>query len=165
MGNVCREEEGNPGKGISYEGFSSFSGHELIDIPPIAWSHPFCELSGTFPHNKISVWTPMPTAYACLDLIERHIPTKLAKVRNGLPWVNQNLKQAIRRRDRAWFQWKMSHSRTAHSRYLGLKQYVHRSFRAAYWNYINDLICLPNDDGKPQGQKWFWSYIKSLLGC
>ena len=31
----------------------------------------------------------------------------------------------------------------------------------AYWNYINDLIS-PHEDGKHQGQKQFWSYIKSL---
>ena len=32
----------------------------------------------------------------------------------------------------------------------------------AYWNYINDLISTHNEDGKYQGQKRFWSYIKSL---
>ncbi len=96
----------------------------------------------------------------CLDLINRHIPTKLARVRIGLPWVNQNLKRAIRRCDRS--NWKKSHSQSAHGRYLGLKQYVQCSFRTAYWNYINDLISPPNEDGKPQGQKRFWSYIISL---
>ncbi len=43
-----------------------------------------------------------------------------------------------------------------------LKKYVQRIFRAAYWNYINYLTSPPNEDGKPQGQKRFWSYTKSL---
>ncbi len=57
-------------------------------------------------------------------------------------------------------QWlKMSHSQSAHSPYLGLKQYVQRSFHAAYWNYINDLISPPNEDSKPQGQKRYgWGF-------
>ena len=98
----------------------------------------------------------------CLDLMDSHIPTELAKVRNGLPWVNQNLKRAIRCHNRAWSKWKKSNSQTAHSHYLRLKKYVQHSFYMAYWNYINDLISWHNEDGKHQGQKWFWSYIKSL---
>ena len=39
---------------------------------------------------------------------------------------------------------------------------LQRSFCVAYWNYINNLISPHNEDGKHQGQKWFWSYIKSL---
>ena len=42
----------------------------------------------------------------CLDLMDRHIPTKLTKVYNGLPWVNQNLKWAIRCHNRVWSMWK-----------------------------------------------------------
>ena len=94
--------------------------------------------------------------------MDRHIPTKLAKVRNGLPWVNQNLKQAIRCCNRAWSKWKKSNFQTSHSHYLSLKKYVQHSFHMAYWNYINDLISPHNEDSKYQGQKWFWSYIKSL---
>ena len=51
----------------------------------------------------------------CLDLMVRLIPIKLAKVCNGLPWVNQNLKWAIRCRNRAWSKWKKSNSQTAQS--------------------------------------------------
>ena len=91
----------------------------------------------------------------CLDLMDRHIPTKLAKVCNGLPWVNQNLKQATRCGNRVWSKWKKSNSQTAHSHYLSLKKYVQRSFCVAYWNYINDLISPHNEDGKHQGQKQF----------
>ena len=43
-----------------------------------------------------------------------------------------------------------------------LKKYVQHSFRVAYWNYINDLISPHKEDGKYQGQKRFWSFIKSL---
>ena len=98
----------------------------------------------------------------CLDLMVRLIPIKLAKVCNGLPWVNQNLKRAITCRNRAWSKWKKSNSQTAHSHYLSLKKYVQRSFCMAYWNYINYLISPHNEDGKYQGQKQFWSCIKSL---
>ena len=110
--------------------------------------------------NVNDMWLLFKTK--CLDLMDRHIPTKLAKVRNGLPWVNQNLKRAIRHRNRAWSKWKKSNSQSAHSHYLSLKKYVQHSFRVAYWNYINDLISPHKEDGKYQGQKWFWSYIKSL---
>ena len=57
---------------------------------------------------------------------------------------------------------KKSNSQSAHSHYLSLKKYVQHSFRVAYWNYINDLISPHKEDGKYQGQKRFWSYIKSL---
>ena len=39
---------------------------------------------------------------------------------------------------------------------------MQHSFHMAHWNYTNDLISPHNEDGKYQGQKWFWSYIKSL---
>ena len=61
--------------------------------------------------NVNDMWLHFKTT--CLDLINKHIPTKLAKVRSGLPWVNLNLKWAIRRRDRAWSKWKKSHSLSA----------------------------------------------------
>ena len=65
-------------------------------------------------------------------------------------------------RNRAWSKWKKSNSQSAHSHYLSLKKYVQHSFRVTYWNYINDLISPHKEDGKYQGQKRFWSYIKSL---
>ena len=98
----------------------------------------------------------------CLNLMDRHISTKLGKVCNGLPRGNQNLKQAIRHHNRAWSKWKKSNSQSANSHYLSLKKYVQCSFCLAYSNYINDLISPHDEDGKYQGQKWFWSYIKSL---
>ena len=110
--------------------------------------------------NVNDMWLTFKTK--CLDLINRHIPTKLAKASNGLPWVNQNLKKAIRRRNRAWSKWKKSKSQDAHTRYLSIKGKVQRMFRQSYWTYINDLINPPSEDGKVQGQKRFWSYIKSL---
>ena len=44
--------------------------------------------------NVNNMWLLLKTR--CLDLIDRHIPTKICKASNGLPWVNQNLKWAIR---------------------------------------------------------------------
>ena len=57
---------------------------------------------------------------------------------------------------------KKSRSQDAHSCYLSIRGHVQCMFRSAYWTYINDLINPPSQDGKVQGQKRFWSYIKSL---
>ena len=35
-------------------------------------------------------------------------------------------------------------------------------FRSEYWTYLNDFINPPSQDSKVQGQKRFWSYIKSI---
>ena len=110
--------------------------------------------------NVNDMWLLFKTR--CLDLIDRHIPTKICKASNGLPWVNQNLKCIIRCGNRAWSKWKKSRSQDTHSHHLSIRGHVQHMFRRAYWTYINDLINPPSQDGKVQGQKKFWSYIKSL---
>ena len=110
--------------------------------------------------NVNDMWLLFKTR--CLDLSDRHIPTKIYKASNGLLWVNQNLKQAIRCQNQAWSKWKKSRSQDTHSCYLSIRGHVQHMFRSAYWTYINDLINPPSQDGKVQGQKRFWSYIKSL---
>ena len=110
--------------------------------------------------NVNDMWLLFKTR--CLDLIDRYIPTKICKVSNGLPWVNKNLKWAIRCQNRAWSKWKKSRSQDTHSCYLSIRGHVQCMFRSAYWTYINDLINPPSQDSKVQGKKRFWSYIKSL---
>ena len=110
--------------------------------------------------NVNDMWLLFKTR--CLDLSDRHIPTKICKASNGLLWVNQNLKWAIRCQNQAWSKWKKSRSQDTHSHYLSIRGHVEHMFRSAYWTYINDLINPPSQDSKVQGQKRFWSYIKSL---
>ena len=64
--------------------------------------------------NVNDMWLLFKTR--CLDLIDRHIPTKICKASNGLLWVNQNLKRAIRCQNQAWSKWKnLGHRMPTHA--------------------------------------------------
>ena len=95
--------------------------------------------------------------YSVAHVVDKYSRTK---TRCGLPWMNQNIKKLMRKRDRLHKLCKNSFSETKYAEFKSLKHLVQKEMRSAYWSYTNNLIA-------PEGQchsnqKRFWSYIKAL---
>ena len=87
--------------------------------------------------------------------IHLYIPTKTCKQRDGLPWINNELRKLMNKRDRLYTKQKNS------PEHLELKRLVQLKTRRAYWDYIEGMIT-PNteNENKPEVPKKFWTYIK-----
>ena len=110
--------------------------------------------------NVNDMWILFKTR--CLDLIDRHIPTKSAKHQMVYHGSTRTSNGQSDTETEHGPRWKKSRSQDTHSHYLSIRGHVQCMFRRAYWTYINDLINPPSQDSKVQGQKKFWSCIKSL---
>ena len=94
--------------------------------------------------------------------VNSNVPHKTARSKNGLPWVSQDLRRLIKKRDRAYRRMKKSAHASDTTKFKELKRTVQRGLRRAYWRHIESIVS-PSDDG-PSGiancKKRFWSYIK-----
>ena len=75
-----------------------------------------------------------------VQVVDKYIPHKLAKKRGGLPWINQNIRRLIRKRDRLYKLCKVSFSEAKYADFKSLKHLVQKEIRSAYWTYTNNLI-------------------------
>jgi hypothetical protein len=90
--------------------------------------------------------------FKCLD---KHIPSKIIKSNNRLPWFNHKIKKMLRKKQSLYNQAKRTKN------WLNYKHYqkeCKRQIRKAEWNYINSAILegMEKNNTKP-----FWKYVKS----
>jgi hypothetical protein len=65
--------------------------------------------------------------------VNKHIPHKVCKRKDKLPWITQELKSLIRKRDRAYKTKKKSNHPQDTKKCKHLKQTIQRKSRQAYW--------------------------------
>ena len=92
--------------------------------------------------------------------IKKFIPHKSTKPLNGFPWITQDIKRLMSKRDRLYSKKKKTGCAKLDKQFRALKHQIQREVRKAYWSYVEDIIT-PLDDEKPyQGMKRFWSMMK-----
>ena len=91
------------------------------------------------------------------QVISDHVPTKRTAARHTHPWVDTQLRRALRRKYRAYKKAKHTESPADWERYRRIKYQNQRDLRTAHKRYIEDVVRKDLND-KP---KMFWSYIKS----
>ena len=84
--------------------------------------------------------------------INKYIPSKVVKRRNGLPYVNKEIKHLMKKRDKL-------HAKKD-LRYREIKHLVQRKLREAYWKYVEDMITPTDATDNYQASKRFWSLFK-----
>ena len=94
--------------------------------------------------------------------IQKHIPHKLTKPKDKLPWITKEIKQMIKKRDRFYRRKKKSNNISDINKFKKIKQQVQTKMRRAYWDYIEDVISLEKGIGASHQNKSkkFWTYIK-----
>lgn len=97
------------------------------------------------------------------NLTDKWIPSKQSSIRNHLPWVNQDIKKLIRRRNRAFTKVKKTSSSSDRKKFLDLKHLVRKKVKEAYNQYLEHILNLNNTDAtvktKPNTKK-LYSLIK-----
>ena len=88
--------------------------------------------------NTESLWSNFTSKLN--ELVDKFIPTKKASNRNKLPWVNQQLKNLIRRRDRAFRKYKKTQNPSDRKSFLDLKHLVKKKIKEAYHHYLEEIL-------------------------
>ena len=76
--------------------------------------------------------------------------------RYSQPWINRQIKQPTKRKQRANNRYKKTQSTKDYANYKHLKNVVHSTCVKRYNEYVNDIIM--DENHKP---KWLWRFIKS----
>ena len=94
--------------------------------------------------------------------MEKYIPSKMLKgSRHRKPWATKRVKALQSKQKKLFSKKKKTKSGKTERAYRAVKAAAQREERKAYWNYIDNLIEVGDDDGKTPKQKRFWSYIRN----
>ncbi len=102
------------------------------------------------------MWTSFKTSLA--STIQKNVPSRMSRSRRGFPWVTQEVRRLLRKRDKLHRKVVGSGNSTDTSHLKNLKKHIQKTIRQNYWNYIQDIVT-PAQGGS---NKKFWQYVKSL---
>ena len=94
---------------------------------------------------------------AIMDSVKINIPTKSLKTQHNLPWFNQDLKRAVRKKKRLYKKAKRTNDTKHWKDFKVFRKLVKIKLAEAHDNYVKDLL----DTSLHEKPKRFWSYIKS----
>ena len=97
-----------------------------------------------------------------LESMAQHIPKKNTKSRDSYPWITQEIRKMIKKRDRLSKKLKKNPRLTElETKYKETRREVKKLIRKEYWNYVCSLFEENKDevDARPC-LKRFWTYIK-----
>ena len=83
--------------------------------------------------------------------IDKLIPVRKAGTRDGFPWINQEIRRLMRKRDKLYKRWSRSGRPYDQSRFIEYKHLVRRVSDRAYEKYLGDILGLNNDQGDQNG--------------
>ena len=86
----------------------------------------------------------------------KHIPTKLSKSRNQLPWINPIIKQKMKKRKHLYDKAKLTNTYDDWNAYKQARNEVNLLLESAHHNYCTRLF-----EDSSTCKKRFWTYIKS----
>ena len=99
--------------------------------------------------------------------IDKFIPIRKAGTRDGFPWINQEIRRLMRKRDKLYKRWSRSGRPYDQSRFIVYKHLVRRVSDRAYEQYLGDIMGLNNDQEDQNGgelpkvkTKKFYSLLK-----
>ena len=69
----------------------------------------------------------------------KFIPTRQSGTRDGFPWIIQEIRRLMRKRDKLYKHWSRSGRPYDQSKYLNYKQLVRRVSEKAYEKYLGDI--------------------------
>ena len=96
-----------------------------------------------------------------ITCIEKYIPHKFAKERNGKPWVKKPLQRLVAKRNGHYSKYRATGSRYHKDKYKQTKAQVQKVIRSSYWAYVEDTAT-SHETQASHGKcnKMFWSFVK-----
>ena len=89
-----------------------------------------------------------------------HVPAKLVRDKSSLPWVTQDIKHLIRKRDRLCTSYKGIVDLEKKKAFQTLRQHIKRKIKDAYQIYLEGLLGLNDGESKCDNKKLF-SFFKN----
>ena len=86
--------------------------------------------------------------------IDKFIPVWKAGTRDGFPWINQEIRRLIRKRDKLYKRWPRSGRPYEHNKFLEQKHPVRRISERAYEKYLGDILGLSNERDDQNMKIW-----------
>ena len=83
--------------------------------------------------------------------IDKFIQVRKAGTRDGFPWINQEIRRLMRKRDKLYKRWSRSGRPYDQSRFIEYKHLVRRVSDRAYEKYLGDILGLNNDQEDQNG--------------
>ena len=96
------------------------------------------------------------TLDACVD---ECIPLKVISGKSSLPWIIQEIKCLIRKRDRLYSSYKVSGDNRKREDFQALRQQIKKKIKRSYQTYLEGLIGLSDNDQTCDRKKLF-SFLK-----
>ena len=118
----------------------------------------------TYSHKSINdIWDTFQVALEKSSSL--NIPFKTAKRKDGSPWITDEIRKLIKKRDRLYKKKKKSADKGHIEKFKIIKHLIQKKQRQAYWNYIEDIIIPKESDttntcNKNNSKKRFWTFIK-----
>ena len=104
------------------------------------------------------LWTDFATT---LDkLVQECIPAKLIRGKSSLPWITQEIKRLIRKRDSLYRKFKRSGDSDIKTKFQTLRQQIKKKIKDSYQAYLENLLGLNDEDSKCDSKKLF-SFLKN----
>ena len=92
----------------------------------------------------------------CLNVLGSNVPSKMTTERYSQSWINRQIKQLTKRKERAYNRYRKIQSAKDYANDKHLKNVVHNTCANLYTEYVNDIIM--DENHKP---KRLWRFIKS----
>jgi hypothetical protein len=90
-----------------------------------------------------------------MTVVNRHVPSKLARSKKSLPWLTPQLRKMLKKKSKLYKTAKKSNSWGDFKKY---QKQCQKQFRKAEWDYVNNII---GEGFDSNNSKPFWNYIKS----
>ena len=90
------------------------------------------------------------------NLLNDYVPYKTTKSRHNLPWITNEIKCSMKKRDRLFIRARKSTLNTDWSNFRKFRNYVAKSIILSHKNYIHNII----GSNLVENPKCFWSYVK-----
>lgn len=88
--------------------------------------------------------------------VNDNVPSKISRSRKQLPWISQNIRAKIRRRNKLHKRAKETGSKRLKAKWEELRKDIKKEINTAHNRYIEDMIGNIKENSKP-----FWKYISS----
>ena len=90
------------------------------------------------------------------NLLNDYVPYKTTKSKHNLPWITNEIKRSMRKRERLFLRTMKSNSKTDWSNLRKFCNSVAKSIILSHRNYVNNII----GSNLVENPKCFWSYVK-----
>jgi hypothetical protein len=107
------------------------------------------------PMNVTEMWNDLKSALH--GIIDKRVPTKMTAARYSHPWINTNIKRALRRKRRAHSKAKKTQKKKDSDRYKRLQHEARYLIKNASKTYMEETV----NEAFTSSPKRFWSFIKS----